>query len=158
MSTTFAVETINGEKVEVAQRHGIGNGKVQFTWLAKLHSLLPDSTPVIPIDNTAQGIETIGDIRKAINQPELKPCPFCGGEVQIIIEPRFDNKDAYKIICTGCEMGNPDIASFDRDRLIKDWGMRVDDPRIAELEKEIEAIKKEVISYQELYVPIKFGC
>lgn len=67
MSTTFGVripmENQNDEvTVEVAFR---SNG---IRWKNNLAQYLPDETPVIPMDNTAQGIETIGDIKKAIKE------------------------------------------------------------------------------------------
>lgn len=72
MSTTFGVKVstwindlhIGEEIVEVAFR-GNTNG-IKFTNL--LSTLLPDNTEVIPLDNTAQGIFTIGDIKKAIHE------------------------------------------------------------------------------------------
>ena len=63
MSTTFGVET--GEDiVEVAFR---SNG-MRFT--NKLAKLLPDDTLVIPLDNTTQGVYTIGDIKKEIGETD----------------------------------------------------------------------------------------
>jgi len=59
MSTTFGVE-IKDNVVEVAFR---SNG-MRFT--NELAELLSDDTPVIALDNTPQGIHTIGDIKKAI--------------------------------------------------------------------------------------------
>ena len=61
MSTTFGVR-IKGEEVEVAFR---SNG-IRFT--NPLAELLIDDTVVVPLDNTAQGINTIGDIKKAIKR------------------------------------------------------------------------------------------
>lgn len=69
MSTTFGVKpaykylrhTINVEEddiIEVAFR----NRSIVFT--NSIAALLPDDTEVIPMDNTAQGIFTIGDIKK----------------------------------------------------------------------------------------------
>ena len=62
MSTTFAIKVEDNE-IEVAHRRGIGNGKVAIIWLNELVEILPDSMPVIPIDNTAQGVETLKDLR-----------------------------------------------------------------------------------------------
>ena len=59
MSTTFGVE-IKGDMIEVAFR---SNG---MRFINPLAHLLPDNTPVIPLDNTPQDIHTIGDIKKAI--------------------------------------------------------------------------------------------
>ena len=36
-------------------------------WLNPLSSRLPDDTRIFPLDNTAQGIYTIGDARKYLN-------------------------------------------------------------------------------------------
>jgi hypothetical protein len=64
MSTTFAVKIEHtGMEAEVAKR---SSGEIWFTH--GLAELLSDETPVIPIDNTAQGIYTIGDIRNEINR------------------------------------------------------------------------------------------
>ena len=62
MSTTFAIE-VGDKQVEVARRRGIGNGEVIIIWLNDLVEILPDGTPVVPTDNTAQGVETLGDLR-----------------------------------------------------------------------------------------------
>ena len=53
MSTTFAVKTDSGTLEEVAFR----SNTIYFT--NPIASLLPDDLPVIPTDNTAQGIFTI---------------------------------------------------------------------------------------------------
>ncbi len=66
MSTTFGAK-IKRKKVEVALRHCKGGWGAFFEWKSETASLLPDNTSVFPMDNTAQGITTIGDIRKAIN-------------------------------------------------------------------------------------------
>jgi hypothetical protein len=62
MSTTFAIKVEDNE-IEVARRRGIGNGKVAIIWLNELVKILPNETPVIPIDNSPQGVETLGDLR-----------------------------------------------------------------------------------------------
>jgi len=61
MSTTFGIRIpTTGEVIEVAFRtHYV-------RWENPLAHLLPDETKVEPLDNSAQGIYTIGDIRKAI--------------------------------------------------------------------------------------------
>ena len=61
MSTTFGILIpTTGEEVEVAFRtHYV-------RWLNPIAHLLPDDIKVTPLDNSAQGIYTIGDIRKAI--------------------------------------------------------------------------------------------
>jgi hypothetical protein len=66
MSTTFGITIpTTGETVEVAYRtHYV-------KWKNPLAHLLPDETAVEPLDNTAQGIYTIGDIKKAIKENKL---------------------------------------------------------------------------------------
>ena len=68
MSTTFGIKTSRGPVtenniVEVAFR-GNGTGVI---WTNKLGKLLPDDTPVIPLDNSPQGILTIGDLKREID-------------------------------------------------------------------------------------------
>ena len=61
MSTTFGVK--NGDEIiPIARRFGIGDGKVGITFTNEIAELLPPNTPVEPIDNTAQGVRTIGDL------------------------------------------------------------------------------------------------
>lgn len=67
MSTLFGV-AVKGKIIEVAYR-GNSTG-IRFT--NPLAKLLADGTPVIPLDNDAQGIYTIGDIKnKIIKQDKL---------------------------------------------------------------------------------------
>ena len=63
MSTTFGVE-VKDNVVEVAFR---SNG---MRFINELAELLPDDTPVIPLDNTAQGIHTIGDVKEEIEKTD----------------------------------------------------------------------------------------
>ena len=68
MSTTFGVLIPStGEYEEVARRVGSTDGAVMY-FTNQLAELLPDDTKVQPLDNSAQGIYTIGDIKKAINK------------------------------------------------------------------------------------------
>jgi len=62
MSTTFVVE-VGDKQIEVARRRGIGHGQVAIIWLNDLVEILPDETPVVPTDNSPQGVETLGDLR-----------------------------------------------------------------------------------------------
>ena len=68
MSTTSGVEIKGddglGDVVEVAFR---SNG-VRF--INPLAHLLPDDTPVIALDNTPQGVYTIGDVKKEIEKTD----------------------------------------------------------------------------------------
>ena len=67
MSTLFGV-SVKGKIIEVAYR-GNSEGIIFTNPLAKL---LADGTPVIPLDNSAQGIYTIGDIKNAIIKQDEK--------------------------------------------------------------------------------------
>lgn len=63
MSTLFGVAIPGKENQEPIEVAFMSNG-IRFT--NPLAELLPDETPVIPLDNSAQGIYTIGDIKKQI--------------------------------------------------------------------------------------------
>lgn len=63
MSTLFGVKVeADGVRdiIEIAQR---SNG---VRWTTPWATLLPDELEVLPLDNTPQGIYTIGDIRKEV--------------------------------------------------------------------------------------------
>lgn len=64
MSTTFGV-IVNDHEIEVAFR----NSRIVFT--NQLAELLPNETEVFPLDNSAQGIYTIGDIKERIKNQDL---------------------------------------------------------------------------------------
>ena len=69
MSTVFGVAIKNNndeieDVVEVAFR---SNG-MRFT--NPLAQMLPDETPVIALDNSPQGVHTIGDIKEEIKQTD----------------------------------------------------------------------------------------
>ena len=62
MSTTFAVQTL-GETIEVAHRWSLGTNKgVGIKWLSE--KKYKNSTKVIALDHSSQGVETIGDLKK----------------------------------------------------------------------------------------------
>ena len=63
MSTTFGVNIKNRDQDEIAEVAFRSNG---MRFINELAELLPDDTPVIPLDNTAQGVHTIGDIKRKI--------------------------------------------------------------------------------------------
>ena len=68
MSTTFGIKIHCLDKpVEVAHRHGIGQGMVQIDILNPLLYLVKSDTKIIPLDNSAQGIETVSDLFDCIN-------------------------------------------------------------------------------------------
>lgn len=67
MSTTFGIRiAATGKVKQVAFRtHYI-------RWILPSAEFLPDETKVEALDNTAQGIYTIGDIKKAISKNSSK--------------------------------------------------------------------------------------
>ena len=70
MSTTFAVRVPSVRLYEDGEEDLV---KVAFRsngvrWLDPLAQLLPDDTEVIAVDNSPQGIYTIGDIRERIEK------------------------------------------------------------------------------------------
>ena len=62
MSTTFGIILKSGEDRPIARRVGGPNG-AEMWFTDELAEMLPDNTPVEPLDNTAQGIYTIADIK-----------------------------------------------------------------------------------------------
>ena len=71
MSTTFGVKIPSTREIEpIARRVGAGNGKVEMWFTNPLAELLPDDTEVEAIDNSQQGIFTIGDIKEKIKDEE----------------------------------------------------------------------------------------
>jgi hypothetical protein len=70
MSTTFAVKLKDGSLKDIARRVGRGVLGVELRFTDEMAELLPDETKVVPTDNSAQGIFTIGDIRSHIRKQE----------------------------------------------------------------------------------------
>jgi len=63
MGTTFGVKIPSTREIKpIARRMGIGKGKVDVWFTEPIAELLPHKLEVIPMDNSAQGIHTIGDI------------------------------------------------------------------------------------------------
>ena len=67
MSTTFGVNIKNRDQDDVVEVAFRSTG-MRFT--NDLAWLLEDNIPVIPLDNTAQGVYTIGDIKKEIEKTD----------------------------------------------------------------------------------------
>ena len=63
MSTIFAIiSEETKEPIEIAHRYNIGQGKVAIKALHPVLPLLNEDLEVVAIDNSSQGINTIGDI------------------------------------------------------------------------------------------------
>lgn len=52
--------------------------------------------------------------------PELKPCPFCGGEAEVFIADDFCEDDMYYVECTVCGASTLECHPL-KDDAIKDW-------------------------------------
>lgn len=91
MSTTFGVTAKNGETKSVARRVGGKNG-AEIYWTDSMAELLSDDIPVVAIDNTPQGIYTIGDIKSHIRGQRPRP-------EEVDDEPELESwiKDSSKI-------------------------------------------------------------
>ena len=65
MSTTFGikVKSLFSEEEEIVEVAFRSNG---IRFINPIASMLNDNIEVIPLDNSAQGIHTIGDIKKEI--------------------------------------------------------------------------------------------
>lgn len=60
-------DTIDEEFIKAAFR---GNYKATTRWLNDLALFLSDDIKIYPLDNSAQGIYTIGDFRKLLNEED----------------------------------------------------------------------------------------
>ena len=58
-------DTIDEMFIKAARR---GNYKATNCWINPLAMWLSDDTKIYPLDNSAQGIYTIGDFRKLLNE------------------------------------------------------------------------------------------
>lgn len=71
MATTFAVKTNDGEVIKIARRRGVRLGLVKINWLINWHEFIDDKIEVIPLDNTAQGVKTMKDLRSLRRKWEI---------------------------------------------------------------------------------------
>jgi len=99
MSTTFGVKTKDGDLVEVAFRSGT------IVWKNDIAYLLPDDTEVIAMDNSSQGIETIGDIKNKISIQQIHEALDKGKDVQ------WEN-ELYKVHEVKSELNNYSKLSY----------------------------------------------
>ena len=70
MSTTFGVAIKNNNEIEDVVEVAFRSNGMRFT--NPLAQMLPDETPVIALDNSQQGVHTIGDIKEEIKQTDPK--------------------------------------------------------------------------------------
>jgi hypothetical protein len=85
MSTTFGVKIpSSGETIAVARRVGKGNGEVMLFFTNELAELLPDDTELVAMDNSSQGINTIRDFKRKMEN--IDKYPFKEGDAYYTIE------------------------------------------------------------------------
>ena len=61
-------------------------------------------------------------------EPELKPCPFCGGEAELVKAYRFGtgcSSSGFKVKCRGCEDGRTDIYTEEAEAVAA-WNRRAE--------------------------------
>ena len=68
MSTVFGVAIKKDGEIEDVVEVAFRSNGMRFT--NTLAQLLPDETPVIALDNSQQGVHTIGDIKEQIKQTD----------------------------------------------------------------------------------------
>lgn len=63
-------------------------------------------------------------------KPELKPCPFCGGEASITLYDPYDgyqgNCGYYVVCCSKCSV---QMQNSNKEKLIKEWNRRANDEK-----------------------------
>ena len=82
-----------------------------------------------------------------MSAPELKPCPFCGGEADIDHDHTVEENHAY-----GCRICSVWFDTFNADDAISAWNRRADlcDPTQDERVKAlVDALRKVIEEYDE---------
>lgn len=61
-------------------------------------------------------------------EPELNPCPFCGGDASITLYDPYDgyqgNCGYYVVYCSKCSV---QMQNSNKEKLIKEWNRRAND-------------------------------
>ena len=87
------------------------------------------------------------------DEPELKPCPFCGGKAELS-EADEEGEDAYSVMCTRCLATSPVRFSIKEDAeplLIDAWNSRATDTELREIKEEREQLYAAVNDGTRLY-------
>ena len=150
MSTTFGVILKDGGTAEIARRVGGGVLGAIVWFTDPMAELLSDETEVVPLDNTAQGIHTIGDIRAHIEKQKRAEEP----EPEVIEpwedhEPWIDTKkievkprNSAFVTMTDCWHKEHDYVEVTDWTNGEGWDIAISDKKIVSLHfTEFEAIK-----------------
>ena len=57
---------------------------------------------------------------------ELKPCPFCGGKAEMLINEYEDSRKEYLVACTECD-GMVERWREAEEEAVEQWNRRVSD-------------------------------
>lgn len=74
---------------------------------------------------------------------ELKPCPFCGGKVEIV---GIKNGNSFIVWCENCGLGIGIEKEYYLYQIIGAWNHRAEQgqsEKVAELKRELERVKQE---------------
>ena len=74
---------------------------------------------------------------------ELKPCPFCGGKVEIV---GIKNGNSFIVWCENCGLGFGIEKEYYLYQIIGAWNHRAEQgqsEKVAELKRELERVKQE---------------
>lgn len=80
-----------------------------------------------------------------MSTPELKPCPFCGGESDIEHDHTAEENHAYG--CRDCGLW---FDTFNADDAITAWNTRATDTRLSDAEAMAEALERAEVTIQNL--------
>lgn len=75
---------------------------------------------------------------------ELKPCPFCGGKVEIV---GIKNGNSFIVWCENCGLGFGIEKEYYLYQIIGAWNHRAEQgqsEKVAELKRELERVKQEL--------------
>lgn len=65
---------------------------------------------------------------------DLKPCPFCGGEAEILVDSDRTSSKPWSLRCTGCGV---DLRWYATQQEVRArWNMRIGEERLLEIELE----------------------
>lgn len=70
----------------------------------------------------------------------LKPCPFCGGKAEMLINEYNDSKKEYLVACTECD-GMVERWRETEEEAVEQWNRRISDEEDAKLTMEFSFLR-----------------